>query len=379
MPNKEPKMTVYKSNPILDMKNNMSLYQQRMFNLYLAAINPMKEESRTVKLPLAEFVRLIGIKQVKPQKLRSIARETMGLSVDLYELNYQEGKKKADPMSMCLVHMWRYIKVEKDKKDVWQVEMEASEEILPYLFNLKPLGYLNFNVIKALSMGSLIAEKLYEQCARYKNRGFFTITPEELRARLGIADKASYKSYNTFKTVILARCMKEINEKTDIFVKIAKEERMSTKGKPVKSITFSVTDNPSYVQEKEEAELKALCEKSLPVEIDTDEDWKVEISAADLKDEYGLTHSEAEVVISEMETYSLTADRVREVIEYALMQKPVNRIGYIRTLLQKPDAKLSVDRCPSRPARTNAFLEFTQNSYDFDELEEELLNTSPVC
>ena len=44
----EKKLIVFKSNPLLDMKNEMGLYQQRMFNLYMAEINTMKEETKMV-------------------------------------------------------------------------------------------------------------------------------------------------------------------------------------------------------------------------------------------------------------------------------------------------------------------------------------------
>ena len=50
------KLIVHKSNPLLNMKNDMGLYLQRLFNLYLAAINPLKEDTKTVKFTLSEFV-----------------------------------------------------------------------------------------------------------------------------------------------------------------------------------------------------------------------------------------------------------------------------------------------------------------------------------
>ena len=59
------KMMVAKSNPILNMKNDFDLYQQRMMNLYLAKINPLDESSRRVSVSLAQFVELIGIKKVR--------------------------------------------------------------------------------------------------------------------------------------------------------------------------------------------------------------------------------------------------------------------------------------------------------------------------
>ena len=53
---KSGEVKVYKSNPIIDMKNEMTLTQQRMFNLYLALINPLNEKTKHVRFPLKYFV-----------------------------------------------------------------------------------------------------------------------------------------------------------------------------------------------------------------------------------------------------------------------------------------------------------------------------------
>ena len=85
MANKD-ELIISKSNPLLNMKNDFDLYQQRMINLYLAKINPLDEKSRHVSVTLAQFVRLIGIKEVSARKMRALAERALGLRVDLYEV-----------------------------------------------------------------------------------------------------------------------------------------------------------------------------------------------------------------------------------------------------------------------------------------------------
>ena len=103
----EKKLIVFKSNPLLDMKNEMGLYQQRMFNLYLAAINPMKEDTKKVSFTLSEFVRLIGITEINPKKLHALARDSVRMYVDLYAIEEKSGKKKADSNRMNYVNVWK--------------------------------------------------------------------------------------------------------------------------------------------------------------------------------------------------------------------------------------------------------------------------------
>ena len=347
----EKKLIVFKSNPLLDMKNEMGLYQQRMFNLYLAAINPMKEDTKKVSFTLSEFVRLIGITEINPKKLHALARDSVRMYVDLYAIEEKSGKKKADSNRMNYVNVWKRFKVDKDESGQWTVELQAGDDVLPYMFEIKSLGYLNFPVIFALRMRSPIAEKLYEQCARYKDKKSFTISPEELKKRLGIANKESYKS----------------------------EERLRKRGKPVKSITFSVEANPAFKQRKEDGEIQALHEKSMPIDVemtpvDATADRQLTLEAYELQQSYGFSDVEAETIIRDRDKYGLSDDRVREVIDYVIAQKPQNRMAYIRSMLRKPDADLVIVTKAGKQAARNPFNQFEQNSYDFDELEEQLLS-----
>ena len=378
MTTNEKKLIVSKSNPLLDMKNEMGLYQQRMFNLYLAAINPMKEETKQVSFTLSEFVRLIGITEVNPKKLHALARETVRMCVDLYEIEEKNGKKKANSTRMNYVNVWRRFRVDKDENGVWRVDLEAGEDVLQYMFEIKNLGYLNFPVIFALRMRSPIAEKLYEQCARYKDKKKFTILLEELKNRLGIAGQKSYKSYNRLKTSVLNRCIKEINEKTDIRVAIVSEERLRTRGKPVKSITFSVEKNPEFEQRKEDVEIQKLYERTMPVDaemtpVDATADRQITLEAYELQKSFGLSDIEAATIIRDRDKYGLSDDRVRDVIEYAVSKRPQSKMGYIRSMLRKPEAALTKVTDHGKQAAKNQFNNFEQHTYDFDKLEKQLV------
>lgn len=375
----ENKLVVYKSNPVLDMKNEMTLYQQRLFNLYLAAINPLDENTKKVMFSLNEFVHLLGITGVSGKKLHALARETVRMYVDLYALDEEGGKKKADSKRLNYVAMWKRFKVDKNERGEWYVELEAGEEVLPYLFEIKSLGYLNFPVLFALRMRSPIAEKLYEQAARFRDTGLFVISVDELKKRLGVAGKKSYESYNKFKTSVLLRCIEEINEKTDIKLSIAKEERLHRRGSPVRNISFSVEENENFIEEEADEQIRKIYEKNMPIEttmttmtpVDATADRQISLETYELQEEYGFNLIEAETILADKKKYGLSDNRIKEVIEYAIRKKPDNVMGYIRNLLKRPEADLTGRGGASK----NLFNEFMKSDYgDIDELEKELLN-----
>lgn len=376
-------LTVSKSNPILSMKNDMGLYLNRLFNLYLAKINPLLEDTKKVQITLTEFVQLLDITEVSPKKLHKLAQDAIKMGVDLYALENKDGKKSVTNR-MNYVNIWRRFKIDQDDNGEWFVELEAHEDVLPYMFDLKELGYLNFPVIYALRMRSNIAEKLYEQCARYKRMKKFKISPEDLKERLGVSEKASYRSYNKFKTVLLARCIKEINENTDLHVEIIGEERRRIRGAPVHNIVFSVESNAKYKKQKADADIEKICEKKLPIDVEmTTVDVMAEKIGQDaaaalsgVLREYGMDDSEIKTVLLDQKNLSLTDDRVVEVVKYVHAQKWKNRIGYIRSMLRQKNADLKIvteEEKARVKASANQFNQFEHNKYDFDKLETELL------
>lgn len=380
-------LIISKSNPLLNMRNDFDLYQQRMLNLYLAKINPLDEESRHVSVTLAQFVRLIGIKEVSARKMRALAERALGLRVDLYEVETDEAGKKHMTMQMDLVNVWERFKVDVNKDGEWYVELLASTSIMPYMFQIQDLGYGRVTFLCAMRLRSTRAEKLYEQCARFKDKGVFTITLEHLRQRMGISPETdAYKSYNRLKNSVLKRCIQDINKKTDIVVSIVKENRLQLRGKPVKSVTFSVKLNENFKiddadQELEnlykEEELKRIVDVDGMKSFEVESDKQITMDQYVLQQEYGLSEGNAKTILYDKDKLGLSDDRVREVIEYAIKHTNSadgNPIKLIRYLFRNGSTPLEDKRTNNTQNDQNPFNRFEQNHYDFDELENVLLS-----
>ena len=380
-------LIISKSNPLLNMRNDFDLYQQRMLNLYLAKINPLDEESRHVSVTLAQFVRLIGIKEVSARKMRALAERALGLRVDLYEVETDEAGKKHMTMQMDLVNVWERFKVDVNKDGEWYVELLASTSIMPYMFQIQDLGYGRVTFLCAMRLRSTRAEKLYEQCARFKDKGVFTITLDHLRQRMGISHETdAYKSYNRLKNSVLKRCIQDINKKTDIVVSIVKENRLQLRGKPVKSVTFSVKPNDNFEiddadQELEnlykEEELKRIVDVDGMKSFEVESDKQITMDQYVLQQEYGLSEGNAKTILYDKDKLGLSDDRVREVIEYAIKHTNSadgNPIKLIRYLFRNGSTPLEDKRTNDTQNDKNPFNRFEQNHYDFDELENVLLS-----
>ena len=377
-------LIISKSNPLLNMRNDFDLYQQRMINLYLAKINPLDEESRHVSVTLAQFVRLIGIKEVSARKMRALAERALGLRVDLYEVETDEAGKKHMTMQMDLVNVWERFKVDVNKDGEWYVELLASTSIMPYMFQIQDLGYGRVTFLCAMRLRSTRAEKLYEQCARFKDKGFFTITLEHLRQRMGISPETdAYKSYNRLKNSVLKRCIQDINKKTDIVVSIVKENRLQLRGKPVKSVTFSVKPNEDFKIDDADRELENLYkEEELKRIVDVDgmksfeveSDKQITMDQYVLQQEYGLSEDNIKTILHDKKKLGLSDEWIREVIEYSIEynnDEDGNPIRLIRHLFKH--GKSPLKRGVTQRQDRNQFNNFEQNQYNFDELEKEIV------
>ena len=274
-----------------------------------------------------------------------------------------------------------------NKDGEWYVELLASTSIMPYMFQIQDLGYGRVTFLCAMRLRSTRAEKLYEQCARFKDKGFFTITLEHLRQRMGISPETdAYKSYNRLKNSVLKRCIQDINKKTDIVVSIVKENRLQLRGKPVKSVTFSVKPNEDFKIDDADRELENLYkEEELKRIVDVDgmksfeveSDKQITMDQYVLQQEYGLSEINAKTILYDKDKLGLSDDRIREVIEYAIKHTNSadgNPIKLIRYLFRNGSTPLEDKSTNNTQNDKNPFNRFEQNQYDFDELEKVLLN-----
>jgi plasmid replication initiation protein len=105
------------------------------------------------------------------------------------------------------------------KKGGGTIELELSQHVHPYLFQLKN-NFTTFQLHVALSLKSKFSKRIYEMLSQYKDTGIMKITVEELKCRLGLINLTTkeehYKNFNDFEKRVLLVAKQELQPPIDI-------------------------------------------------------------------------------------------------------------------------------------------------------------------
>lgn len=143
------------------------------------------------------------------------------------------------------------VMTEKSYKQLWMfrtveyltgqgiIEIKLSEDILPYLFDLKS-NFTSFELLSALRLTSKHAKRIYQVCSQWKDLGEtkkFDLL--DLKKMLGLVDakgKEEYTVVTMFCQKVLDVAVKQINEHTNLSIGYTLEK----KGRAFKNVVFTV-------------------------------------------------------------------------------------------------------------------------------------------
>jgi plasmid replication initiation protein len=127
-----------------------------------------------------------------------------------------------------------------------RIEIEFTEPIKPYLFDLKD-NFTSFELYAALRLGSKYAKRLYMICSQWKDKGETPVyTIDELKRMLALLDSKGneqYQQISQFKQFVLDESVKQINQHTDLEIGYTLHKR----GRSFHSVTFTVKAQPLAV------------------------------------------------------------------------------------------------------------------------------------
>lgn len=132
--------------------------------------------------------------------------------------------------------MFRYVKYLKGQGII---EIKLSEEMLPYLFDLKN-NFTSFELLSALRLTSKHAKRIYTICSQWKDLGEtkkYDIL--DLKRMLGLVDekgKEEYTEITMFKKFVLDVAVRQINEHTDLHISYQLEKRVRS----YKNVVFKI-------------------------------------------------------------------------------------------------------------------------------------------
>ncbi|PKQ60184.1 hypothetical protein BZG02_20460 [Labilibaculum filiforme] len=134
------------------------------------------------------------------------------------------------------------------KENSEYIEFSIPKHAMPFLFYLKN-GFTTYQKVIAISLRSKWSKRIYEICARWKDKGGYKIELSELREMLSLGNQ--YKQIGEFKSKILNVAQKEMKESADIWFEY-KLEKIDSRS--YNWITFKIYKST----ENEEVAVKAI-------------------------------------------------------------------------------------------------------------------------
>ena len=195
---------VVQDNRLVDAPRFFSLQEQKFFIFLISQLNPSDKEELNLRIPLSEFAKALGMEDDSNARrdLKYITKNLMSRVIEM---------RDEIEDSITLVHLVSYAKYWLGKG---YADIRISEEIAPYLFNLKE-RFTTYKLSNAMKLSSFYAVRIYELLKKHEKLKQRTFTIDELKRKLGIK-KGQYSRTNNFKARVLDIAAREINKKTDI-------------------------------------------------------------------------------------------------------------------------------------------------------------------
>ena len=197
------KLTVYKSNRIVEAGYRLSLNEQRVILACISKVDSAEVLLKTDKFELlaTDFARLFSISEDRAySELQSIAKTLYQRSVTIYNPEPEHPKLKKIET--------RWISSIGYMSEEGKIILRFSQDILPYLSELKG-QFTRYKLEDVGKMTSVYAIRLYELLVQWRSTGAREIELDWLKKQFQIEDK--YKSIKDFKKYVIEPAVKDIN------------------------------------------------------------------------------------------------------------------------------------------------------------------------
>ena len=225
---------VEKRNLLNELRNSLHTPQElRLFSIYLSRINPYDKNTRYVRFPLADFLKIMEFGRANTAQLKETTDSI--LSARLFTPDGNGGFENMNLFEIC--------RIKKDKNtNVWYFEMSATTAAIPFIFDFKD-RYFKYKLWNALRLKSANQIRMYEILKQYESIGKREIEVKQLQYLLGV----NYPRWNNFKARVLDPCQAALKEITDI--KYTYERGRTGQGGKWITIIFHISKNDDYIDQ----------------------------------------------------------------------------------------------------------------------------------
>ena len=234
MNNETKNQVVYKSNELIQkFKNTFSLQEMKLINFIVSNINSPKydDEFNTITVPMKILAKEIGYVSRSGKADQDIKDALASLSrqqSDFIEIVNKNGKVEETIV--------RWLERPRIDKETGMVTLKLDDVLKPYLLDLKK-NYTKYELLFSIKMQSKYALKLYELLKSWEKskHGRKEFDLDYLKNHIDAP--SSYKNFNNFKTRVLDKALKEINDITELIVSY----ETITRGKKVTGLIFHIS------------------------------------------------------------------------------------------------------------------------------------------
>ena len=220
---------IVKANTLVEARYNLTLNEQKIILYAVSKLNKDSEKFNKISLNVREFSRLLGTTEERYTEIREIARVLRKKEVII--------DTDTDELITGWLSSIKYI------KDTGEVELEFSENLIPYLLQLKA-KFTRYQLKNILYLKNKYSIRIYELLKQYEKIKSRDIGLDELKEVLMISDM--YKDFRNFERAVIKKATDEINTYTDLTITYEKLKR----GRTIIGIKFYISskEDDSYIE-----------------------------------------------------------------------------------------------------------------------------------
>lgn len=228
----DKKNIVVKHNDMIQKsRHQLSEVEQKTIIYAISKIQPDSTRDTLFEFDIAKYCKACNI--TYSGKNRNDLKDI------LFGLSDKGWNLKLDNGSISRVRWFSTIRI---NQETGKGEFQFHTDLYPYVFDLSK-NFTQYQIGMALELKGKYTVILFELFKSYigsnRNNCFILLTVDELKDKLGILDLKTYQRFNDIDRKILSPGLKEIEEKTDIFIQFV-PVKIGPKGK-VLVIRFDIT------------------------------------------------------------------------------------------------------------------------------------------
>lgn len=238
MAKKSKNLIVVKSNEFVEASYKITLDEMRVLLLTIGSINSKSEEHRRdFEFTVAEFAEKFGLKE-------KVAYQQVQKAIDMLGGRWAlvESTAKYDRKVTFLTEQVYF-------KQEGRFKIVIHQDLMPFVSEISG-KFTEYNLEHIAKFNSFHSIRIYEIVTQYRKskEKERTVLLSDLKEWLQVSEK--YDRWDNFKNRVLTPAIKEINEKSDLFVEVEQIK----KGRSIHALKFLISYKNQAIQAVENTE-----------------------------------------------------------------------------------------------------------------------------